>query len=450
MYWVNYFNYFAIIFFFLVNSFYFLLLLLSIKEVFVQLKKSKLINYKSMLASKMVYPISILLPVHNEQDKIIECVKSLNMLRYPEFEIIVINNGSTDKTLALLIKEFGLKKITKTYDRRIPAKDVQSFYQSSFENNLLVIDIENSTTGEALNIGLNLSRYPLICNITADSMMEDDALLRGIRYFMEEKENVIATTGTIRVANGSKIEQGKVLEVGLADKAVANIQIIEYFKEYLFGQLGWGVLKSLLILPKTFSIYKKQALLEIGGYKTDGTGEDIEVTLRMHRYMKEHKRNYTIKFTPEPICWVNVPTELNSRGEQIKQHYKDIITAFSKHRKMFFNPFYGTVGVLGMPYLLIGIIAPFIEFFSYITIITCYIIGIISLHFFILFVTLVFLYSMFISIFAIFLEELFFRRYPKVENIFRLMCYSVNETFGYRQFTAYWKVKAALELLFHK
>ena len=274
------------------------------------IKKARNFEYKIMGASHNIIPISVLAPAYNEEVTIVESVKSMLNMDYSNFEIIVINDGSKDSTLQTVIDAFNLHKISYPVRERVVTKKIRGIYYNPDIPRLRLIDKENGGKSDALNAGINVSRYPYIVSLDADSLLESDALLRIAMAFMQNKYTV-AVGGIIRVANGCKIENGKVLKVGLPKKIWALFQTIEYFRSFLVGRIGWNGFNSLLIISGAFGAFQKEAVLQVGGYTTGTVGEDMELVIKLHRYMRLKKYKYQVTFLPDPICWTQVPEDLN-------------------------------------------------------------------------------------------------------------------------------------------
>ena len=437
------FNEFVIVYFISLNFIYLVLFFVSLIEVIKFVKRTFFSDYQQILQSDMTWPISILVPAHNEERNIVETVRSLQLLNYGEFEIIVINDDSSDGTLSNLIEAFDLRRLDKVTRRSIATRPIRGVYGSLTQGNLLVIDKVRGGKADALNAGLNLSRYPLFCSVDADSIIEDDALLRVVKPFMEHPEEMVAVGGIVRIANGCEVHEGRVSRIHLPDGALGIFQVVEYLRAFLTGRIGWSVMRSLLIISGAFGLYKKSEVIEVGGYASRSDTEDLELVVRLHENCRRKKKRYRIVFVPDPVCWTEVPRTLPVLRRQRNRWHRGLLQSLWLHKSMMLNPRYGVIGMVTFPYFTIfEMLGPFVEVLGYITVPLAYFLGILDFQFFILFVTLAILYGVFLSVAAILLEEISFRRYPGWMDLARLVVYGVLENFGYRQLMSLYKVKA--------
>ncbi len=267
-------------------------------------------------ASPLTPPVSVLLPAFNEEAGIVESVRSLLALRYPEHEVIVVDDGSTDRTLARLGEAFDLAPVRKALRSDLPCAPVSATYVSRRHPELVVIAKENGGKADALNSALNAARYPYFCAIDADAMIEADALLSVAKPFLDDPNTVAATGGIVRIANGCRVEHGRVTEVRLPRSRLATFQVIEYFRAFLVGRIGWSELDSLLIISGAFGLFRRSLVVACGGYSTDTVGEDVELVVRLHRYLRERHEDYRIEFIPDPVCWTEVPEDVRTLARQ--------------------------------------------------------------------------------------------------------------------------------------
>ncbi len=444
------FNYFVIFYFGAVNSVYFFLLILSAVTAIRQLRKSHFAGYHEIASSPMTPPVSILVPAHNEELTIIDTVRSLLNLDYPSHEVIVIDDGSTDQTLETLIRHFDLYPVDLIYRPVIPTGPIQGFYVNPRYPNLTVIQKPWGGKSETLNIGINVSRSPYFCSIDADTLLEKDALLKIMKPFLES-ENLIASGGIVRVLDGCTVEKGRVTRIDLPRKRILLFQVVEYLRSFLFGRTGWSSLGCLLVLSGAFSVFQKRAVQEVGGYSQNTVTEDFELIIRLHRRLREKKIPYQILFVPEPVSWTQVPDRYLMLARQRRRWQRGLATTLFSNLRMFFNPRYGKIGLIAFPStLFIELLGPLIELLGYGVVALSFYFNLIHLKMFWLFLLLAFLYSIFLSVGAIFIEEITYRRYPKWTALIKLILYGILENFGYRQINAWWRMEALCQLLFGK
>ena len=437
------FNVFVLLYFLALNTSYLVLFLISLREVWRFVRRTFFSDYRQIMQSGMTWPISILVAAHNEDKTIVETIRSLMMVSYGEFEIIVVNDGSSDETRERLIEAFELQRIDKVYRKSIPTRPVRAIYGSVDHPGLFVIDKEKGGKSDALNAGINLSRYPLFCSIDADSVIESNALLRVVKPFMERPDETVAAGGIVRIVNGCELRDGRVVRIELPHRALPIFQVVEYLRAFLTGRVGWSALQSLLIISGAFGLYKKSEVIEVGGYAHNTDTEDLELVVRLHRNLRRKKQRYRIVFVPDPVCWTEAPVSVRVLMRQRNRWHRGLVQTLWSERGMFLNPRYGTVGMFAFPYFfLFEMFGPCIELLGYAVVLISFALGILNVEFFLLFVAVAVLYGVFLSIAAILLEEISFRRYPGWIDLSKLIVFGILENFGYRQMLAFFKVKA--------
>jgi cellulose synthase/poly-beta-1,6-N-acetylglucosamine synthase-like glycosyltransferase len=442
------FDVFVLFYFLALNTSYLVLFLVSLREVLRFVRRTFFSDYRQIMQSGMTWPISIVVAAHNEEKTIIATVRSLMMVSYGEFEIIVVNDGSTDETNERLVEAFGLRRIDKVYRRSLTTRPVHAVYASEDHPNLFLMEKAKGGKSDALNAGINLSRYPLFCSIDADSVIEDNALLRVVKPFMERPDETVAAGGIVRIVNGCEIRDGRVERIELPDRALPVFQVVEYLRAFLTGRVGWSVLQSLMIISGAFGLYKKQEVIEIGGYAHNTDTEDLDLVVRLHRNMRLKGARYRIVFVPDPVCWTEAPSNLKDLMKQRNRWHRGLVQTLWAERGMFMNPRYGAVGMFAFPYFfMFEMLGPFIELLGYVVVLISFALGILSLEFFLLFAAVAILYGVFLSVAAILLEEISFRRYPGWFDLTKLLVFGILENFGYRQMLAVFKVKAFWDVL---
>lgn len=435
-------------YFFLLNGFYILFLLLSMFGIYNYRNITAHVNYKKLFLLPQVKPISIIAPAFNEANTIIESVDSLLSIEYPQLEIIVVNDGSTDETLEKLILRFSLSKTTRVFRRVLGGRTIRGIYASASHPKLVVVDKENGGKADALNAGLNVSQYPLFCAIDSDSLLEKDSLLKMVRPFLEDPERTQAAGGVIRLSNGCRVKSGQVLSIGLPRSILARFQIIEYFRAFLGGRLGLSMLRSILIISGAFGLFRKDTVLACGGYRTDTIGEDMDLVIRMKKYLHEQKIPYRMHFIPDPICWTEAPESLKTLTRQRNRWHRGMVEVLLHNRTMLLNPRYGVTGMFAMPfYMIFEMLGPLIEFTGYILFAVSIALGQINTPFALLFFALAVVLGIMLSLLSILIEEYSLRKYPKLRDVLTIILYAVLENFAYRQYLAWVRFKAYFDFL---
>jgi cellulose synthase/poly-beta-1,6-N-acetylglucosamine synthase-like glycosyltransferase len=429
-----------------INTYYLVLTIAGFWRTLRTVHELQRPDQRRLLRSPLTPPVSVLAPAFNEEANVVENVRSLLMLDYPLFEVILVNDGSKDQTLDRLIAAFQLKASARSFEYTVSCKPIRAVYESSAYPNLVVVDKVNGGKADALNSGLNLALYPLFCAIDADSILESDALLRLVRPFLDAPGVTIAAGGVVRVANGCDIRAGRVRKVQLVRRALPLIQIVEYLRAFLFGRMGWSSGNSLLVISGAFGLFDKRAAVEAGGYATDTVGEDMELVVRMHRVLHDRKQPYRIGFVPDPICWTEVPESLRVLRRQRTRWQRGLIDTLWRHRRMIGRPRYGMVGMVALPgFAIFEMLSPVIELSGYILLPTLLLCGYVHLQYALAFVVLSVLYSILVSVLAVLLEDITFRRYPRPADVGLLVFAAVLEHLGYRQLTVWWRVRAFWE-----
>lgn len=386
-------------------------------------------------------PISLLAPAFNEALTITQSVRSLLSLQYPNFEVIVINDGSKDDTLRVLIEAFDLKRVERHFELGIQHQPIRSLYGAAHQPRLIVVDKENGGKADALNAGINVSRAPIFCSMDADSLLEPDALLRAVRPFVEDPERTVAVGGTIRIANGCIIADGRVVEVRAPRNLLALLQTVEYLRAFLMARLAWSRINALTIISGAFGLFRRARVIEVGGYTHGTVGEDMELVVKLHRLMRDKRLPYRIAFVPEPVCWTEAPEDLKVLGRQRSRWHRGALETFERHWPMMFNPRYGRVGAIGFGYiLLVDVVGPIVEMLGYVLIPAFWAMGLLSVEYLLAFLAASFTFGVVISVGALALEESELRRFPRARDLALLTAIAVLENFGYRQLNNLWRL----------
>ena len=434
-----------IVFAFVSNFNYFVLMALGFFVLRTQRTTEGSVERDPLFKSRLMPAISILAPAHNEELSIAQSTRSMLQLEYPDHEVIVVNDGSDDRTLQVLIDEFHLYKSTRQPLHDLPTAAVKAVYESQ-NLKLLVIDKENGGKSDSLNAAINYASTPLIAAVDSDSLLESNSLLLVVRPFLED-ESTIAVGGIIRVVNGCKVEHGAVTQVGAPRTLLTKFQVVEYLRAFLGGRVALSYMNSLLLISGAFGLFRRDSVIEAGGFELGSLAEDLELVIRLHRISREKKREYKIVFVPTPVCWTEVPDSRKNLKVQRRRWQRGGLESMWKHRGMLFNPKFGVVGCFGMPYLLLlELLGPCIEVTGYVITIAGLLIGFISMTTALLFLIGSVLFGTMISISAVLLEEFTTRRYAHPLDLASLIVAAFVENFGYRQMNALWRFRGILDV----
>ncbi|MCP4603178.1 MAG: glycosyltransferase family 2 protein [Proteobacteria bacterium] len=431
-----------LLFYVCLNTSYSFLLLFSLIDIILRNRRRIEVELDHALESFYTIPVSIVAPAYNEEATIVASVKSLLALRYPEFEVIVVNDGSKDKTIEVMKEAFQLYSVHSIFQKQIQTKDVRNIYKSRVEPRLIFVDKENGGKADALNCGVNIARFPLFCAIDADTLILPNALLKVAIPFMEDPVKTVASGGTIRVANGCDIRSGDIKKIGFPKNPLAAFQVVEYLRAFLFGRIGWNIFGGTLIISGAFGLFSRRTVIEVGGYAHDSVGEDMELVVRIHRHLREKKKPYRIVFVWDAACYTEVPENLTVLGRQRDRWQRGLIDVITRHRRMMLNYKYGVIGLMAYPFFAIfEMFGPVVELIGIIFVVFSYILGLTDVAFLFLYINVAVLFGIMLSIAAILLEELSFRAYPKWTDILKMCVYAFLENVGYRHLTLVWRVK---------
>jgi cellulose synthase/poly-beta-1,6-N-acetylglucosamine synthase-like glycosyltransferase len=439
-------TYVVLAYFVALGLFYLVLYISAALEMHRYLREVRAEKYRGILSSELVPSISMLVPAHNEESSIIESVRALLTLAYPQLEIVVIDDGSTDETLELMIATFDLLPIQPIYDRKIRTRPVKKIYHSLPFPNLIVVSKENGGKADALNVGLNVSSSELVCAIDADTILDPDGLRRLVRPFIRS-DDVVAAGATIRVANGCTVTHGRLASERGPHRAVAGIQAVEYLRAFLFGRPGWNRLGGNLLISGAFGLFRRQNLLDCDGY-AKSVGEDMELIVRLRRHGYETGRPARIEFVPDPVAWTETPTTLRALGRQRERWQRGFSDVMWRHRRLLLNPRYGVLGLVVYPaFILFEWMAPIVEAIGVVVVVAGVILGQLSPLFAVLFFSLACGLGTLLSMLALMLEELSFRRYGRARDRALLTVWAVLENFGFRQLTVVWRLRGIMSFV---
>lgn len=446
---VDFLTWFILCYFVALNGGYLLLNLVSIVALHRNTQE-RLLNDLPQVFSGLEPAISILVPAYNEETTIAPAIRSMLQLSYSEFEIIVVNDGSKDGTLQVLQQEFGLLPFPEAYRVRLATQPVRGIYRSTRHPNLRVIDKDNGGKADSLNAGINAARFPLFCGVDADSILQRDSLQRVAKPFLSDPQ-MVATGGTIRVANGCDISDGFLTRVGLPRNGWALFQVVEYLRAFLFGRLGWSSLQAMLIISGAFGLFKTAVVIKVGGYRTNTIGEDMELVVRMHHHLRNEGTPYKVEFVPDPVCWTEVPEDHKTLKNQRVRWQRGLSESLTSHWGLMFNRRGGTPGWLAFPFMVaFEWLGPVVELGGYVFMVFAFGWGWISWDAFAIFLFLAIGLGILLSASGLLLEEMSFHIYPKARHLGVLALFVVLENFGYRQLSAWWRLIGLWRWIFQR
>ncbi|MBP1629989.1 MAG: glycosyltransferase [Bacteroidetes bacterium] len=416
---------------------YFIMLIFSIKELFDNILKNRYFDYNRILSFSKIPSVSVIAPAYNEEVTIVENIKCLLNLQYPDFEIIIVNDGSKDNSLEKIIKYFDLIKIDRAYELEVPCAPIRGIYKSfnPAYNRLLVIDKENGGKADALNAGINVSRKDLFLALDVDCIIEHDAITKMVKPFIDETDSiVVACGGVIRVANSCEIEDGRIVKINFPKQFWAKFQVIEYLRAFTLGRMAWSNINGLLIISGAFGLFDRQRVVKVGGYDKSTVGEDLELVVRLRKYMYEvEKIKHKIAFIPDPLCWTEVPSSFNILSRQRNRWTRGAIDTIIKHKKMFFNPRYGVIGMLSFPYwVMYEWLAPFVQSLGLIYLAILVYLGRINIEICVMILIFSIIFSVLYTSIAVFFEAFTYNKYKGIKYFFQINLLIILELIIYQ------------------
>ena len=438
-----------LVYFLLMHLIYLLLIILGALEQKKYHQGIHFGEFKRISESKLTLPISIVISAYNEEKMIVDTVLNSLQLRYPQFEVIVVNDGSEDSTLKILIERFKMYPAELVYKKQLQTKPIRAVYRSNDFPSLLVIDKENGRRADANNAGVDYARYPIICQIDADCVLEDDTLLRMIRPFLED-ESVVAATGMIRPSNGLTVSNGKIVDRSLPQHWLPMFQYVEYLRAFQWARAGLSRLNSMLCMSGAYTFIRKDIFLKVGGANVNAVVDDFELTVDIHRYIQEHKDlgPMRIAYVPDPGCYSEVPETLKALSSQRNFWQRAILQSMIWNRDMMFNPKYGMVGMFGVPFFFIfEALSALVEVASYLLAPIAYYFGIATLDDVILLFIFGVVLGTVVSVCAVLLQEFSRFRQDRTKDLIRMLSTGFLEQFGYHQFHTYSRLIGIYDLL---
>lgn len=423
----------TLVYFVVLDVIYTALLVIGWRAVDEYVRRRPLRDYDHVARSPLSMPVTILVPAYNEGPVIAEAVGALLRSQYVELEVMVVNDGSTDDTLERVVEAFGMVPVDRVPRARLETEPVRQVYASTVDPRVVLVDKQNGGKADALNAGLLHARFPLVCAIDGDTLLDPGALARLVWEFQSDPDTV-AVGGIVRIVNGSDVRGGRLLDVRTPRSLVVNFQILEYLRAFLGGRIAWSRLGMLLIISGAFGLFRRDALVDVGGWDRTTVGEDAELVLRLHRRRKEEGRSCRVTFFPDPICWTEAPASLRVLCRQRDRWQRGLIEMVVRHRAMVGRRTYGGVGTVALPYFVVfELLGPTIELVGLVAYLTGIALGVFSGWYAALFALLGITYGLVLSFGTLLMEERAFRRYPSWRDLRRLMAVAVLENLGWRQ-----------------
>ena len=466
-------------YFVLYNTINLFLLLVAWIQVRFFLRVKAIGSLESLYSSSSTPAVTIVVPAYNEQETIVESIRALTNLYYPRYEIVIVNDGSNDRTVEELKTAFGFTLRKLGYESVVPTARIRGSYEAATTGDvtrLILLDKENGGKADALNAGLNAALAPFVCCIDADSILGRNSLLEVMQPMVEDPEGIAACGGQVGVANGCTIVDGRVVDVRLPRSWLARFQVVEYMRSFTAGRTALVTLNSLLILSGVSAVFRKSLLFEVGGFLSGrltsrivkeycGGGketvcEDMEIIVRLQRYLLEKKIPARIHFLPYPMTLSQVPERVRDFGRQRDRWFRGLAQVLFYHRKMLFNPRYRQVGLFAMPYqFMFEFLGPLVEIAGYVLLPLLFLAGLVSTEYLLLFFAASILYGTLLSIAAVLMgvwtegrladgrNSVSLFRYEGLGSALALVGFASLSMLGYRQMQLYYLGKGFVGFL---
>jgi len=434
----------VLIYFVVINTSLLVLIVLAAAEFSRQKRSEEYAGREETVSSRLALGVSVILPSYNEEAVIVTSVQAMLSLRYPRYEIIVVDDGSTDGMFDRLQSAFDLVPVRREVPSDVATRGaiVDVHIPKDGRTRLVVVRKENSGKSDAINVGINVAVEPLVVFVDADSILDPDSLVVVTKPFADDPTRVVATGGVIRAANGCKVVDGRVVEINLAKPWIVRIQVVEYLRAFLFGRMGWSRLGALILISGAFGMVRRDVLVEVGGLNPDSIGEDFELVMRIHRHMLEKGRDYRVQFVAEPVSWTEVPVTAKVLRSQRKRWHRGLWETLWKYRGMMFNPRYGKVGMVAIPYhWVFELMAPLVELVGLVLVFLGLPLGVVNLPYALMFMAAAYGYAILVTLLAMAVEELTFHKYTRWRDLGAILVASLLENVGYRQATAWWRLE---------
>lgn len=395
--------------------------------------------------------ISIVAPAYNEEVIIIDSVNSLLKLDYPNYEIVIVNDGSKDKTLELLIENYNLEVIPYPYIEKIRCGKVNRIFRSinPLFSKLTVVDKENGgTKADAMNAGVNVAQFDYFINTDVDCLLAKNTLTQVILPVLDAKIKVIAVGATMRMANGCNVENGQIVRVRPPRTIIPTFQETEYLRSYLVAKMGWSSFNALPNVSGGFGLFDRMVVINTGGFDPLSHAEDMDMTIRMIAYMRDNDKKYKIEQIPNTCCWTEGPPNLKVLSRQRTRWGRGLLQIFVVHRRFLFNRKYGRLGLIIMPYnLIFEFMAPIVEAIGFILLILQLFTHQINFKTFWLMLTFVYLIGITISLITIAYDLTVKKEYRTYREYLRLILFSSFEAIFYHPFIVIFSIRGYWQFL---
>lgn len=434
----------VLLYFLLINTSYLVMIVLAAVDVAAHRRRAPFAGREELIGSRAMPGISVVTAMHNEEMGIRAAVESFLSLHHPRHEVIVVDDGSSDGGFEVLRRSFDLVPVEREMPGDLPVRErpTSIHVPRDGRTRLVVVRKANSGRSDSINAGVNLAGEELVVFVDSDSLLDPDALLSVCRPFVEDPVRTVAAGGVIRAANGCRVRDGRVVEVRMPGRPLADIQVVEYLRAFHLGRAGWSRLNALILISGAFGVFRRDMLVEIGGLDPTSIGEDFELVMRLHRHLRRRRTPYRVTFLTEPVCWTEVPSTAAVLRRQRSRWHRGLWETLWAYRGMLFNPRHGRLGLVAVPYYWVfELLAPLLELGGLVLMVLGWALGVVSVEHFVLFMLVAYAYAILVTLAAVAVEELSYHKYPRWSDLGRTLLAAVLENAGYRQATALWRLE---------
>ncbi len=451
---INYINSFILIYFAAVWVIYLVFLGYTFRIIVRKYQEAEFNNVIAIFNQNKLIPLTIIMPAYNEAHRITKAINAIYNADYKNIHLIIVNDGSTDTTLSMLIEQYAMKKIAPSFQHKVVTGKVFGYYQSTRIPNMMVIDKEHSpfanSGSDCINAGLNACRTPLFLTIDSDTVIEPPALSYMLFMYLTHA-HCIAVGGDIYVPDTSSGIRDNILRTSFPKNMVLGVQVCEYLRSFLYGREGWSLIGGVLCHPGAFTLLETQAVLEVGGFDAANFSYDAEIIMKLHHYMRNNKYPYSVVYAASAIGWAESPSTLKQFWKQRNYWQRGLLRSTFRHIKMLFNPRYGVTGLVAFPYFMIlEVFGPLIEAVAYMTFIVAWVMGYTLFWQLFWYWLWAWGFMSLITIACIILNLVTYNKYPSKMDICRIFVVTSIDMLFFRQFKAFCSFFGSFHYLFNR
>jgi cellulose synthase/poly-beta-1,6-N-acetylglucosamine synthase-like glycosyltransferase len=388
--------------------------------------------------------VTLVAPAYNEETLIVQSARAFLASDYAPLEVVISNDGSNDETFVRLDEAFDLVRLPLRGRTALPSEPIHGVYISRIDPRLRVVDKENGGRSDAINAGISVARNELVVVTDSDSLLETDAIRRAVGPFEVHPDTCMAVGGDIRVANGSTIVGGRVVTPAVSVRGIGATQVLEYLRGFLGTRIAWSELNAMLIISGAFGVFRRDVLVALGGFSRETLGEDMEMTMRIHRLLRPKWKEARVEFAPDAVCWTEAPGTMGGLRNQRVRWHAGLLDNLRIHWRMFGRRRYGSAGTVAMPYVvLFEAVEPLIEVLGFAIVLALIAYDQVNWPYLLAFFVIAILTGQVLNAAALLIEEIGFRRY-RGRDLVLLAAWGLVEALWFRPCLAWWRLRATV------